>query len=100
MLTAHDVPSILVETAFISTPTKSRRLNDDAYQDKLARAILDGIREYVGKHPPRPAGPVTACATPLLERSQAKKPGDTEIATISRITTVRLFLTIGWLPNQ
>ena len=59
VLTAHDVPSILVETAFISNPQEERRLNDNAYQDKLARAILEGIREYVAKHPPRPAGPVS-----------------------------------------
>jgi N-acetylmuramoyl-L-alanine amidase len=59
VLTAHDVPSILVETAFISNPQEEKRLNDHGYQDKLARAILEGIREYVAKHPPRPAGPVT-----------------------------------------
>jgi N-acetylmuramoyl-L-alanine amidase len=57
VLTAPDVPSILVETAFISNPEEERRLNDEAYQDKLARAILEGIREYVAKHPPRPQGP-------------------------------------------
>ncbi len=55
VLTAHDVPSILVETAFISNPQEEKRLNDHAYQDKLARAILEGIREYVAKHPPRPS---------------------------------------------
>ena len=55
VLKAHDVPSILVETAFISNPEEERRLNDDAYQDKLARALLEGIRDYVAKHPPRPA---------------------------------------------
>ncbi|HEX5478010.1 MAG TPA: N-acetylmuramoyl-L-alanine amidase, partial [Burkholderiales bacterium] len=54
VLTAHDVPSILVETAFISNPQEERRLNDEDYQDKLARAILDGIRDYFRKHPPRP----------------------------------------------
>jgi N-acetylmuramoyl-L-alanine amidase len=59
VLTAHDVPSILVETAFISNPQEEKRLNNNAYQDKLARAILEGIREYVAKHPPRPSGPVT-----------------------------------------
>jgi N-acetylmuramoyl-L-alanine amidase len=64
VLTAHDVPSILVETAFISNPEEERRLNDEAYQDKLARAILEGIREYVAKHPPRPVGPVTALQLP------------------------------------
>src|SRR5512134_442189 len=59
VLTAHYVPSILVETAFISNPQEEKRLNSEAYQDKLARAILEGIREYVARHPPRPVGPVT-----------------------------------------
>ncbi|HEV8553390.1 MAG TPA: N-acetylmuramoyl-L-alanine amidase, partial [Casimicrobiaceae bacterium] len=68
VLTAHDVPSILVETAFISNPQEERRLNNEAYQDKLARAILEGIREYIAKHPPRPTGPVTALPAPLALR--------------------------------
>jgi N-acetylmuramoyl-L-alanine amidase len=55
VLKAHDVPSILVETAFISNPQEEKRLKDTDYQDKLARAILDGLRDYVAKHPPRPA---------------------------------------------
>jgi len=55
VLKAPDVPSILVETAFISNPQEEKRLNDEAYQDKLARAILEGIKDYVAKHPPRPA---------------------------------------------
>jgi N-acetylmuramoyl-L-alanine amidase len=54
VLKAPDVPSILVETAFISNPEEEKRLNDDAYQDRLARALLDGIRDYIEKHPPRP----------------------------------------------
>jgi len=58
VLKAPDVPSILVETAFISNPEEEKRLNDVTYQDKLARAILDGIRDYVAKHPPRPASPL------------------------------------------
>ena len=58
VLKAPDIPSILVETAFISNPEEEKRLNDDAYQDKLARAILDGIREYFAKHPPRPQSPL------------------------------------------
>jgi N-acetylmuramoyl-L-alanine amidase len=60
VLTAYDVPSILVETAFISNPQEERRLNDESYQDKLARALLEGIKEYIAKHPPRPVGPQTA----------------------------------------
>mgnify|MGYP006171371567 CR=1 FL=1 len=58
VLKAPDVPSILVETAFISNPQEERRLNDEAYQDKLARAILEGIRDYIAKHPPRPSSPL------------------------------------------
>ena len=58
VLTAHDMPSILVETAFISNPEEEKRLNDSAYQEKLARAILDGIRDYFSKNPPRPASPL------------------------------------------
>lgn len=58
VLKAHDVPSILVETAFISNPEEERRLNDEEYQDKLARAILGGIRDYLARHPPRPASPL------------------------------------------
>jgi N-acetylmuramoyl-L-alanine amidase len=55
VLKSPDVPSILVETAFISNPDEERRLNDEAYQDKLARAILSGIKRYLAKHPPRPS---------------------------------------------
>ena len=69
VLTAHDVPSILVETAFISNPQEERRLNDYAYQDKLARAILEGIREYIAKHPPRPGGPTTQLPLPVALRN-------------------------------
>jgi N-acetylmuramoyl-L-alanine amidase len=58
ILTAHTFPSILVETAFISNPEEEKRLKDVTYQDKLARAILEGIREYVAKHPPRPTSPL------------------------------------------
>ena len=58
VLTAPNIPSILVETAFISNPEEEKRLNDDDYQEKLARAVLDGIRDYFARHPPRPASPL------------------------------------------
>jgi N-acetylmuramoyl-L-alanine amidase len=58
VLTAPNIPSILVETAFISNPEEEQRLNDENYQEKLARAVLDGIRDYLIKHPPRPASPL------------------------------------------
>jgi N-acetylmuramoyl-L-alanine amidase len=52
VLKAPDIPSILVETAFISNPQEEARLNDDAYQDRIAEAILRGIRDYFSKNPP------------------------------------------------
>jgi N-acetylmuramoyl-L-alanine amidase len=55
VLKSPDIPSILVETAFISNPDEERRLNDEAYQNQLARAILAGIKRYLAKHPPRPS---------------------------------------------
>ncbi|OGA73030.1 MAG: N-acetylmuramoyl-L-alanine amidase [Betaproteobacteria bacterium RIFCSPLOWO2_12_FULL_65_14] len=58
VLKAPDVPSILVETAFISNPQEEKRLNDEAYQDRLARALLEGIKDYIARHPPRPASPL------------------------------------------
>jgi N-acetylmuramoyl-L-alanine amidase len=69
VLKAPDVPSILVETAFISNPEEERRLNDQGYQDKLARAVLEGIREYIAKHPPRPLGPMTGSPLPIALRN-------------------------------
>ncbi|MDD2743762.1 MAG: N-acetylmuramoyl-L-alanine amidase [Rhodocyclaceae bacterium] len=54
VLKAPDIPSALIETAFISNPEEERRLNDDAYQDKLADAIVRGVRQYFIKHPPGP----------------------------------------------
>lgn len=52
VLKSPDIPSILVETAFISNPEEEKRLNDDEYQDKLANAILSGIKRYFSSNPP------------------------------------------------
>lgn len=52
VLRSPDVPSILVETAFISNPAEERRLNNPAERTKLAEAILDGIRDYFRSTPP------------------------------------------------
>jgi N-acetylmuramoyl-L-alanine amidase len=54
VLKAPDIPSALIETAFISNPEEEARLNDDAYQEKLAGAIVRGIRQYFIKYPPGP----------------------------------------------
>jgi N-acetylmuramoyl-L-alanine amidase len=59
VLKAPDIPSILVETAFISNPEEEQKLNDEQYQEKLALAILRGIKQYFSKNPPL-ARPVIA----------------------------------------
>ena len=52
VLKAPDIPSILVETAFISNPDEERRLKDGAYQDRIASAILGGVKRYLAQNPP------------------------------------------------
>ncbi len=52
VLKAPDIPSVLVETAFISNPKEEQYLNDPAYQDRLANALLKGIKAYFAKNPP------------------------------------------------
>lgn len=52
VLKSPDIPSILVETAFISNPEEERKLNDEAYQNKLAAAIVTGIKKYFSSNPP------------------------------------------------
>ncbi len=51
VLKAPDIPSILIETAFISNPEEEQRLNDPGYQDKLVSAIMNGVKSYFDKHP-------------------------------------------------
>jgi N-acetylmuramoyl-L-alanine amidase len=52
VLRSPDVPSMLVETAFISNPDEEARLNDPAHQKQLANAILDGVTGYFSRQPP------------------------------------------------
>jgi N-acetylmuramoyl-L-alanine amidase len=51
VLKSPDIPSILVETAFISNPSEEIRLNDESYQTKLANAVLGGIKRYFAQNP-------------------------------------------------
>ncbi|MFN3737923.1 N-acetylmuramoyl-L-alanine amidase [Hydrogenophaga sp.] len=52
VLRAPDIPSVLVETAFISNPDEEKRLNDPDYQNQLADALLRGIKRYFAQNPP------------------------------------------------
>ncbi len=58
VLKAPDIPSILVETAFISNPDEELRLRDEAYQRQLAQAIFNGIQRYFERNPPPTRDPV------------------------------------------
>jgi N-acetylmuramoyl-L-alanine amidase len=53
VLKAPDIPSILIETAFISNPQEEKKLNDETYQERIAEAILAGIKDYFAKNPPK-----------------------------------------------
>lgn len=52
VLKAPDIPSILVETAFISNPEEERKLADEDYQEKMATALFTGIKRYFAGNPP------------------------------------------------
>lgn len=58
VLKAPDIPSVLVETAFISNPGEEQRLGEPAYRDKMADAIFKGIKKYFASHPPLPKNPM------------------------------------------
>ena len=52
VLRAPDIPSVLVETAFISNPEEERKLRSEAYQNDLANALINGIQKYFAANPP------------------------------------------------
>jgi N-acetylmuramoyl-L-alanine amidase len=52
VLKAPDIPSILVETGFITNPGEEAKLRDEDYQDKLVEALFTGIRRYFARNPP------------------------------------------------
>src|SRR6188508_996142 len=85
VLTSPDVPSMLVETAFISNPEEERRLRDPAYQERLAGAIHSGVRRYFYDNPPPGSRVATLAAR---ERGQALRhivsPGETLVDVAGR----------------
>ena len=52
VLKAPDIPSVLVEAAFISNPQEEDKLNSEPYQQQLADALMRGIERYFAKNPP------------------------------------------------
>ncbi len=85
VLKAPDIPSVLVETAFISNPSEEKKLRTPAFQRKLARGIFKGVKRFVvrnGFTAPRRV----AASTP---REHVVRPGET-LSTIARKYDVRV----------
>ncbi len=95
VLKAPDIPSILVETAFISNPQEEKRLKDDDYQEDLAGALLAGIKRYFAKNPPVARGRTFAEAPAVLSASArapskgsaTNSPGRTDKLAIAPVRT-------------
>jgi N-acetylmuramoyl-L-alanine amidase len=75
VLKSPDIPSMLVETAFISNATDERRLRDSAHQQRIARAIHAGVRDYFYEKPP-PGTKIAALAA-------ARRGGGTATQTLA-----------------
>lgn len=75
VLKSPDVPSILVETGFISNPDEARRLGQRDYQRKMANAIFQGVREYFDRTPP--GGTLLALQRQKSGAVYVVSPGDT-----------------------
>jgi N-acetylmuramoyl-L-alanine amidase len=88
VLKSPDVPSILIETAFISNPSEEQRLRDPSWQRKTARAITDGIQNYFYMSPP-PGTWIASNRQPLRHQVVS---GDTlgEIANRYRVSLYSL----------
>ena len=84
VLKSPDIPSILVETAYISNPTEEKRLLDPAYQNRLAQSILNGLSGYFYEHAPE--GTLIASLGP---KQHVIAKGDTlsEIAQLYQVST-------------
>lgn len=91
VLKSPDIPSMLVETAFISNPAEERRLRDPAHQEAIAKALLEGVVNYFKFQPP----PGTWLAADQQQRHPRKhviSPGDTlsDIAKQYQVSVSRL----------
>jgi N-acetylmuramoyl-L-alanine amidase len=82
VLKSPDIPSMLVETAFISNPDEERRLKDPAHQRRVAEALSKGIVDYFNYQPP-PGTWLAANQVQKAPRSHVISPGDT-LSAISK----------------
>jgi N-acetylmuramoyl-L-alanine amidase len=80
VLRSPDVPSILVETAFISNPMEEHKLRDSGHQQELATAVMDGVKSYFMNNPP----PGTWFAVEAARRKGIVVDGGSEVASVGK----------------
>ncbi|MCR4301063.1 MAG: N-acetylmuramoyl-L-alanine amidase, partial [Sulfuricaulis sp.] len=81
VLKSPDIPSILVETAFISNPSEENKLRTPAFQQKLADSIFRGIKRFLARVPQTPPVPVQAVIGPSESpREYVVRKGDTLVS--------------------
>jgi N-acetylmuramoyl-L-alanine amidase len=91
VLKSPDIPSILVETGYLSNAAEARALAQSSYQRRIARAVFDGITQYVSKHPPADTWVARSASTASTTRHVIRR-GDTlsEIAAQYNVSSSRL----------
>lgn len=113
VLKSPDIPSILVETAYISNPSEEKKLRNSRYQQDLAEAILNGVRGYAVKHSAPetrvaqvvPAAPPAAYApevAPARKRKHVVRSGETwsSIAKQYQVSAIQLRNANSDLPSR
>src|SRR6218665_581404 len=88
VLKAPDIPSVLVETAFISNPEEEKRLRSSAYQEQLANALMRGITRYFAKNPPL-ARSRSVCRSTSVAFCCGASPPDTHHPSMGRAARLR-----------
>jgi len=94
VLKSPDIPSLLVETAFISNPDEERKLKSPSHQNKLARAMLTGIRNYFQRNPlpgsSLPQQHIVSSGDTLSTIAQRYQVSMAQIKTDNKLTSSRL----------
>jgi len=90
VLRSPDVPSILVETAFITNPEEERRLNNPEQRELLATAILNGMRTYLQSTPPPGTQFAVAADKNKPERLASRKVEDSDDSSAEGIALARV----------
>ncbi len=93
VLRSPDIPSLLVETGFISNPSGERLLGSSAYQDKIAHAIYEGLRNYFLSHPLQ-TGPKVE-NRPLLANATAVNNSAPDSASLSQPGPIETTAALG-----